>query len=178
MAADTFHRFNERKKRKPWIHYCNEILFWILQGLIIFYILYLTNYGQIRFYIWLALIFGFAFYQALLRVWYLKVLEHLIQFSVTTWQVLRRLIQRLVIAPLSWMLKVLTYLLTLFWTAVIWVLFIPWKLLRRPLIFVWNQIKKLIPENVKKYILSFLELCSKIINNLVDIWKSIFAKRR
>lgn len=178
IAADTFHRFHNRKKRRTWILYINEILFWILQGLVIFYILYLTNYGQLRLYIWLALILGFAFYQSLLRVWYLKMLEHLIQFSVTTYQVIRRLIQRIIIAPLSWMLKVLTYLLTLFWAVVIWVILLPWKIVRSPLLFIGKQIKKYIPENIKKFFLSFLAFCSKILNNLVDFWKAIFAKRR
>ncbi|MRG88184.1 spore cortex biosynthesis protein YabQ [Salinibacillus xinjiangensis] len=178
MAIDTFHRFHNHKKRSDISKYANEILFWILQGLVIFYILYLTNQGQLRLYVWLALLFGIAFYQSVLRVMYLKVLEGMIQYSVATFRFLNRLFQRLVIAPLTKLFKLTTYLLTLFWAVVIWILLIPWKIFRRPLMYVWNKIKSAIPRGWKKNILSFSRFCSRIIDTIIERWKMIFSKRR
>ncbi|SDJ72598.1 spore cortex biosynthesis protein YabQ [Salimicrobium halophilum] len=47
----------------------------ILQGMMIFWLLYQVNEGIIRIYVFLALGCGFAFYQALLRPFYLECLS-------------------------------------------------------------------------------------------------------
>ncbi|MBB6455254.1 spore cortex biosynthesis protein YabQ [Salirhabdus euzebyi] len=178
MAIDTFNRFYRKKKRNGFIRYTNEILFWILQGLILFYILYLVNQGELRLYVWLAVIFGFAFYQSVFRVWYLKSLEHIIQWAVATIRFCRNLFERLIIAPIKWLLKLVTYLLTLFWAFIIWLILIPWKIFQKPLLYFWSLIKKLIPKNTKKYLLSFHHFCSKIYNTINNWTRSLFSKRR
>ncbi|WP_371931952.1 spore cortex biosynthesis protein YabQ [Mesobacillus subterraneus] len=74
-SLDTHNRFLKRSKRKSWIVFINDILFWVFQGLSIFYVLFSVNMGELRFYIFLALLCGFAAYQSLFKNMYLKVLE-------------------------------------------------------------------------------------------------------
>ncbi|WP_102029454.1 spore cortex biosynthesis protein YabQ [Salirhabdus sp. Marseille-P4669] len=175
VAVDTFNRIHRRKKRSGFFLYANEILFWILQGLILFYILFLINHGELRLYIWLAILLGYVFYQSILRVWYLKSLEYIIQWIVTLTQFLRRLVNRLIVAPVKWIFQVATYVLTIFWSVVIWILILPWKLFRRPILFIWGLIQKRLPKNTKKYILPFGRFYSKIKNTINKWWKRIFA---
>ena len=66
-TLDTYNRFLNRNARKRWLVFLNDVLFWILQALFIFYILFSVNFGEVRFYIFIALLCGFAGYQALLK---------------------------------------------------------------------------------------------------------------
>ncbi|WP_148631336.1 spore cortex biosynthesis protein YabQ [Bacillus sp. E214] len=74
-AFDTYNRFLVRAKRKVWFVFINDILFWCIQALLIFYVLYESNQGEWRFYILLALLCGYSAYQALLRNSYKRLLE-------------------------------------------------------------------------------------------------------
>ncbi len=103
-SLDTYNRFLKRGERKRWIIFLNDILFWMLQGLVIFYILFLVNQGEVRFYIFIALVCGFAGYQALLKGIYLKVLEVIIQVIVIVWTFVIRGINGLIISPLKWLM--------------------------------------------------------------------------
>ena len=59
-GLDTYNRFLKRSKRKSWLVFINDILFWILQGLFIFFVLFRVNQGELRIYIFIALLCGFA----------------------------------------------------------------------------------------------------------------------
>lgn len=98
-ALDTYSRLLNRRKRKFWFIFINDILFWVVQGLIIFYCLYSVNFGEIRFYIFVALFCGFAFYQSLLKNLYQKFLELLIRFITRTYNVSAKLTSMLLIRP-------------------------------------------------------------------------------
>ena len=74
-AFDTYNHFLVRGKRKLWFVFLNDILFWCTQALLIFYVLYESNYGEWRFYILLALLCGYSAYQALFKNLYKKFLK-------------------------------------------------------------------------------------------------------
>src|SRR3954465_1158702 len=76
---DTYQRFLKRPKRKQWIVFFNDLLFWMIQAVIIFYTLFQVNNGELRFYIFLALLCGFAAYQSLFKGMYLSLLEMMIK---------------------------------------------------------------------------------------------------
>ncbi len=178
MAVDTFYRFHSRKKRAVFYQYANEILFWCLQGLITFYLLFLVNRGEIRFYIIVAILFGFLFYQRLLREWYKKALEKVIQWMVSTAKWLKKLFYHLIWVPLKAIFQFLTYILTLFWTAVIAIILFIREIISRPFLFILKIIGKMIPQNVKKYLLSFTRFYSKIKEKVKYGWTKLFSKRR
>ena len=99
-AFDTYNRFLKRAKRKNWIVFCNDLLFWLLQALIIFYVLYLVNRGELRFYIFLALLCGFAAYQSLFKQAYLLILEFFIKTVIAIFRFLVRLYRTLIYRPI------------------------------------------------------------------------------
>ncbi|PAC34593.1 spore cortex biosynthesis protein YabQ [Caldifermentibacillus hisashii] len=61
VALDTYSRLFNRSKRNVIVRGINDILFWIVQALITFYILYLVNNGEIRFYIFFSSSLRFCF---------------------------------------------------------------------------------------------------------------------
>lgn len=101
-SLDTYNRFLQRGKRKRWIVFINDVMFWLIQGLAVFYILFLVNYGEIRFYIFVALVCGFAAYQALMKNIYLKLLEILISAVISIYQFIVKLFMSLIFNPIKW----------------------------------------------------------------------------
>ncbi|MDQ0157712.1 spore cortex biosynthesis protein YabQ [Robertmurraya andreesenii] len=99
-ALDTYNRFLKRTKRKSWIVFCNDVFFWLLQGLSIFYVLFLVNKGELRFYIFIALLCGFAAYQSLLKGAYLRLLEIVISMIISIYRFFVRVFQILIYKPI------------------------------------------------------------------------------
>ncbi|RIW29859.1 spore cortex biosynthesis protein YabQ [Bacillus salacetis] len=158
-TLDTYNRFLNRKIRKRWLVFLNDILFWILQALFIFYILFSVNFGEVRFYIFVALLCGFTGYQALLKDLYKKLLEKTIQGCVSFYNFLVRMLKNLVYSPIKWMVLLLVTILLGFgkgiWSvfgflikAIIAIL----KIVFTPFFWVVKLISRLIPKNLKKFV--------------------------
>ena len=76
--------FLKRQERKRWLVFIHDILFWIVQALSVFYVLLLVNEAELRIYVFLALLCGFAAYQSLLKALYMKLLNFLIYIFMQT----------------------------------------------------------------------------------------------
>src|SRR6476659_5920333 len=87
---DTYQRFLKRPKQKAWIVFINDLLFWMIQALLIFYTLFLVNNGELRFYIFIALVCGFAAYQSLFKGLYLSLLETIIRSIIGLYRFLKK----------------------------------------------------------------------------------------
>ncbi|MBA4538420.1 spore cortex biosynthesis protein YabQ [Bacillus aquiflavi] len=102
-AFDTYNRFLQRSKRNKFIVFINDILFWLLQALIIFYVLFIINQGEIRFYIFLALLCGFAAYQSLLKGIYLYLLGMIISISISIFRFHVKAFNFVIFKPIYWL---------------------------------------------------------------------------
>lgn len=184
-ALDTYNRFLKREKRKHWIVFVNDVLFWLMQGLIIFYVLFIVNEGELRFYIFIALVCGFAAYQSLMKRVYLKVLEIVISWIVSIWQFLVKLFLILIYRPV---LSLFTLLISLiialgkgllalvqfvgrasWWT--IKLLFAP---IRMVLLILWKLLPKGIKKNVEKLYnrnAGFFKKIKKYVSTILNRWK-------
>ncbi|MCR2823389.1 spore cortex biosynthesis protein YabQ [Lederbergia panacisoli] len=189
-SLDTYQRFLNRKNRKRLLIFINDILFWVIQGLIAFYILYLVNYGELRFYLILALLCGFSAYQALLKKVYLKVLESVIHFTKRTILFIRKLLIALVYNPIKWLIlflvgvllfigRVLLTLVKFVGKVLLWVLKVvlyPFKLIGKGLIrLVPKQVKKVFQKSysvLAGYFKSIKNVCIKAFHFM----KSLFGK--
>ncbi len=113
-ALDTYNRFLNRTKRKRWLVFLNDILFWILQALFIFYILFIVNFGEVRFYIFLALLCGFAAYQSLLKGIYLQFLDWIIRTAISVYLFFVKVFKNMIFSPIKWLvLFIVSILFTL-----------------------------------------------------------------
>src|SRR5699024_12815245 len=107
MAIDTFRRFSTYWERNVFFKYLLEICFWLMQSLILFYVLFRVNDGEIRFYIFLSCLLGFATYQALAASIYKQLLEGVIRIVRSIYRFFKRLIEVLIIIPVKWLVTTL-----------------------------------------------------------------------
>lgn len=111
---DTYQRFLQRSTRPRWMTFISDMIFWCLYAGLLFYSLYRINYGEIRVYVFLAVLCGFAGYQALFKSIYLKVLEWVIVFFSKVFMLIKNTIYYLIILPVitlgQWMIKLLCLL--------------------------------------------------------------------
>lgn len=157
-SLDTHNRFLKRSKRKSWIVFINDILFWVFQSLSIFYVLFSVNLGELRFYIFLALLCGFAAYQSLFKTMYLKLLEQTITVTINMYLFFVKAVMILLVKPLRVLVTTALSLVLLtgrgLFSLLKWILFVTLSLLKnlilKPvkmiLLFFW----KLLPKTVKK----------------------------
>lgn len=165
-AFDTYNRFLNRPRRKNWIALFNDIFFWLFQGLIIFYVLFLVNKGELRFYIFLALLCGFACYQSLLKTLYLRLLEFVISIITAIYKFLVNVFIALIYRPAKALIFFLVSLLIFCCKGILALAKYGLKFLLLILGLLFKPVKgffillwKLLPENVKKF---FIIIFNKI----------------
>ncbi|MED3762110.1 spore cortex biosynthesis protein YabQ [Peribacillus frigoritolerans] len=176
-ALDTYSRFLNRSERKRWIVFIHDLLFWIIQGLLIFYVLFLVNEGEFRLYLFLALLCGFSAYQALFKGFYQRFLEfliilviklarfiansvHMLIFIPIKWVIVSILaiiigIGKFVLALLKWAGKILLFILNVFWRPLKWIL-----------TYIWNLLPVFVTKNVGKFYNKGKGILLKIKNSI------------
>ncbi|WP_042453843.1 spore cortex biosynthesis protein YabQ [Neobacillus dielmonensis] len=170
---DTYHRFLKRPKRRTWIVFLNDLLFWTIQALLIFYALFLVNNGELRFYIFIALLCGFAAYQSIFKGIYLRLLEMLISTVFSISRFLRDTFILLIYKPITGLIQLIILILlsigrgllslvNLIWKIVLWITKLLLKVIRMILLFFW----KLLPKGLKK---SVEKLYNKTAGNFKEI---------
>ncbi|EJQ36127.1 spore cortex biosynthesis protein YabQ [Bacillus mycoides] len=189
-SLDTYQRFLKRQERKRWLVFIQDILFWIVQALFVFYVLLRVNEAELRIYVFLALLCGFAAYQSLLKALYMKMLNFLIYIFVQTTQFFVRIIQLLMIKPVIIIAQLfIAFILFLFrillsighvlWKMVIWILLFIWKVFFSPVRFIASLIWKLLPNRVKLFIMKhvgFLQYVAKLKGHIFQLWERIKKK--
>ncbi|AEH46137.1 spore cortex biosynthesis protein YabQ [Parageobacillus thermoglucosidasius] len=175
-ALDTYNRFLQRQNRKHWVVFINDVLFWIVQGLIIFYVLLLVNEGELRFYIFLAVLCGYAAYQSLFRMIYLRVLEWVISLAVRLYRFFIRLCYYLIVRPVQLLLQTLLMLSLFIWNVFLFVLRILYqcvKILFAPVRWIGFMVWRRIPQNWKETLKNFFRYLAGIIRpvkNMIVKW--------
>ncbi len=100
IALDTYRRLFHRRKRRMWVAFSLDVLFCTVQSVLIFLVLYLINYGEIRFYIFLALLCGYAAYQSLLKDLYTTGLERTLYLLKKLFSFIKRVVTIILIRPI------------------------------------------------------------------------------
>ncbi|WNS75557.1 spore cortex biosynthesis protein YabQ [Bacillus sp. DTU_2020_1000418_1_SI_GHA_SEK_038] len=185
-ALDTYNRFLKRSNRKSWIVFINDILFWVVQGLAIFYILFIVNRGELRFYIFIALLCGFAAYQSLFKGLYLRLLEIVISLIVAIYRFVLKLFHYMIYKPIRGLILAVIYfllmikkglfaLLKLIFKIIIVickVILLPFKWL---LLLLWKVLPKGLKKSVEKIYNRMAGVSKKIKNNITK-WITILKK--
>lgn len=169
MAIDTYSRLIRGRRWNKWITIINDSLFWILQGLFVFYVLLQVNEGEMRFYILLALLCGYAGYKGLLYNIYNKFLEAFIQAVIKTYKFFKAALFILIINPTKVILKFSYKLCMMIISLIIAVIFFLLKIVYTPFLWVGRAIWRLLPkEKINKFKnkLGFL----KKVKNYIKRW--------
>jgi spore cortex biosynthesis protein YabQ len=185
---DTYQRFLNRPKRKQWIVFFNDLLFWIIQALVVFYTLFLVNNGELRFYIFIALICGFAAYQSMFKGIYLHLLEMLIKTIIAVYNFFKKTFHLLIYKPVLGLIQLVTIiilsigrgLLTLV-KFIFKVLLLILKVILIPLHKVLLIFWKLLPKGIKKIVEKLYNKIAgnfKEIRNYINKWVNKWKKRK
>ncbi|PAV28572.1 spore cortex biosynthesis protein YabQ [Virgibacillus profundi] len=178
IINDTYRRFTPYWKQKIILSYVMEICFWLTQTLLLFYVLFRVNGGELRLYVFVACLLGFAMYQVFAAGIYKRILEQIILVITGIYRFFARLVQALIITPIKWIFM-------LFFTIVLWVirlvgmilLFIL-KLLFAPIKWIAQVIYHMLPKNIKIIFHKLAGFYSTIKNIWYKWMKYITFKRR
>jgi spore cortex biosynthesis protein YabQ len=162
VMFDTYQRFLHRPKRKQWLVFFNDVLFWSIQALIIFYVLFQVNKGEIRLYIFIALLCGFAAYQSLFKHIYLRLLEIFISTVIWIINFMKRTFIFIIYKPVRGLIKLAIFIILLLGRGlftlvkfIFKVLILCIKLILKPigkiLLILWKLLPKGIKKNVEKF---------------------------
>ena len=164
IAMDTYSRFLHPDRSKSLWLYANDIVFWLLQGLIIFYVLYLVNEGELRFYVFLAILCGYAAYRSLFQPLYRRLLERIILITIAIIRFVKSLFIYIIYQPIRFILKVvfsLCMMIVSIMTTIFWFIF---KLFWVPLKWGSSLIWRLIPQSVQMPLIKLAGVADKIKN--------------
>ena len=173
-AMDTLQRFKHFYRKRTLMNYTIVISFWLLQAFILFFLLYQVNYGELRFYIFLSVLCGYAAYRALFQGIYTRMLERLIRIIKALTRFFLKCFNLFIVKPIKWLWKAATAIIiwvsTLLLAGSIFVLRVLWWPLRLILRLLW----KMVPENMKKYLhtlAGFYVTIKNRILKLLNLWK-------
>ncbi|MFD1021154.1 spore cortex biosynthesis protein YabQ [Thalassobacillus hwangdonensis] len=170
-AVDTMKRFEKNYRKHVLMNYVIVISFWLLQVLILFYLLYQTNYGELRLYVFLAVLCGFAAYKGLFQQSYRKLLERLIRISLWISTMIKKCFRTFVFKPIIGLWKLLQsiviWVLTVLLAGILLLLRIVWWPFRLILGLIW----RLVPQNIKNYLFAGAGFYDKIKNIIKKWWK-------
>jgi spore cortex biosynthesis protein YabQ len=181
-ALDTYGRFLKRPLRARWVVFINDFMFWVVQGLILFYLLLLVNEGELRIYIFLAVLCGYAAYQSLLKRIYLRILERLIKTSLSIYRFMLMVGQVMVVKPIVGIVHLLIVILLgtlhFLWRLIKWAfqfLYSFVKILLAPVRFLLKLLWKLVPWPIRNFVIRNIRLIAGIgkkIKNVISKIKS------
>src|SRR5699024_717786 len=171
FATETFRRLMQKRQGHKFARYSLEILYWVVQTCLLFYLLYQLNKGEMRFIFIPAGLLGYSMYIVLCQKWYVKWLEKIIYIVKTVIGWIVKGIDALLVQPVIWLLKVIIryskYLYKLIKKIVYFIYY--------PLLFL---IKKYIPKTFSNNISKILVTCSTMIDNLKIYVKKLWTKWR
>ncbi|ASK61701.1 spore cortex biosynthesis protein YabQ [Virgibacillus phasianinus] len=178
IILDTFRRASPHWRNSVFLTYLMEICFWLSQTLFLFYILYRVNAGELRLYVFAACLLGFAAYQALAASLYKKLLEHIIQFTLSIYRFFAKAIRMLIVTPVVFVVTLLFSAIAYTFQVLFLVLLTICKIVLTPFKWIFMFIYRLLPETIKKYLHKIAGFYSTMKNISKKWLKYIKFKRR
>jgi len=144
-------------KISRWLLPILDILYWIVATILVFRVLYTSNQGQVRLFVFIGLLVGICFYFGLLSHWVVKLLLFVIRLGKALIRLLIG-IYRLLIITLGFLAAFAVFLFK-----IVLQLLYPFRFLFRPLLRLVRRHVKL-PAGLKR-------LGNALMNGLKRIWK-------
>lgn len=178
MILDTFRRASKHWKNSVFLTYFMEISFWFSQTLLLFYILYLVNAGELRLYVFLACLLGFAAYQVLAAEAYKKLLEHLIKLVLSIYRFVSKGLHMVLVTPIVFVISLIFTAIAYIIQVLFHVLMTILKIIFTPLKWVILLIYGILPEIIKNYLHKIAGFYSTMENICKKWLKYMKFKRR
>lgn len=106
-AYDTYMRIFRRAFSRKWILLICDINFMVGQAIVLFFLLYKVNHGEIRIYIVIALLCGYAIYQSIFRKLYIALIERFIRIFKAVYKLFRQITIIFLVKPVKLIIMVI-----------------------------------------------------------------------
>lgn len=133
VFLDVYRVLARRFALRGWPISLIDLLFWVSSACFVFGILLWSNWGEMRFYIMLAIIAGILSYLRLFTKTVTKILTKLLQFVEWLINKLIRLIEVVIYRPVA-------LLFVLLWRVVRAILLFIWKIITKPLLWLLSPL--------------------------------------
>ncbi|MEK5161375.1 spore cortex biosynthesis protein YabQ [Paenibacillus sp. FSL R5-0527] len=162
IVFDSYRVVSGQFRFPRWSVHALDLVYWAAAALFVFRVLYHSNHGELRFYVFLGLFLGIWIYFLLLSVLTERFVLMLIWITNQIYRFIVRIIQLFVIAPLRWLFKGAKLLLGFVWIVLLFlgrITLLPlWKLIAWAFRPIWKRLR--IPEGLSKF------------KSWLDIWKN------
>lgn len=185
ISLDTYQYFLKRPVRKRIIVFFHDLLFWIFQALLLFYVLFLVNQGEVRIYIILALFLGFAIYQALLKATYLRLLKLVISISIRFYHLIVKLLINIVYKPIKSLIFLLISIVVFLYKGLmalakytVRVLSFILKIIFLPFKWLFSLVWLMLPKQGKNSVEKFSSKMAGYFNKIKKYWINWVTNRK
>ena len=127
IVFDFFRILRKSFKTPDFVTYIEDILFWLLSGILTLYTLAVFNNGEIRFYIFVAILLGIAMYILTISKFIIKSSVFIITFA-------KKILEKIIF--------LITYPIKLLFNVIK-------KIFLRPITFIYINIRKILSKPVK-----------------------------
>jgi spore cortex biosynthesis protein YabQ len=178
IILDTFRRFSSSWKNRMILSYVMETSFWLTQTLILFYVLFRVNGGELRLYIFLACLLGFAIYQVFAAKLYKRLLERIIITIKAIYRFMERVIIVLILTPVKWLLMLVISIMAGLLKVIMSVLQFIFRIIAAPIKWVFQGIYNHLPKHFQKLLHKIAGFYSTMKNISNKIREYVKSKRR
>ncbi|MGP4109170.1 spore cortex biosynthesis protein YabQ [Virgibacillus sp. L01] len=178
IINDTYRRFSIHWKQNKILSYFMEISFWLTQTMLLYYLLFRVNSGELRFYVFIACLLGFSVYQVTTANAYKQLLEHIIRIGLKIYQFIEKLVQVLFIKPIKFVVHLLIVSLLFIGNVLLTIIRYTFRFMYVPISWVFQNLFRLLPKNIQNYLHKIAGIYSTMENILKKWIKYITFKRR
>jgi spore cortex biosynthesis protein YabQ len=141
---DLYRVLASQLKAPRYSYYLLDLVFWLVGTWLVFKLLYISNLGQVRMFIFIGLLIGIGIYFLMLSRTVIQIILWMIRFVRALLRIGKRIIEIFIITPIIWMYRAvilflgfLSAIAIFLYKIVLQLLYPVWKLLvwlTRPLI--------------------------------------------
>lgn len=177
IAKDTIRRFSPAWEHRVFFTYTIEIIFWLMNTAMLYYVLFIVNAGELRLIIFVAILLGYSMYQALASTIYKRILEFCIRIGTIFFAWIGNLGSLLLVRPIKFIVHLLKKCILLVLSVLGTVLLFMLKVVITPFIWVGKKIYAILPSKIRKIIPTGDRFYS-IMKNIAKIWRKIWSSFR
>lgn len=131
LAFDAYRVVVNRFRAPRWMLPGLDIAFWTAAAVWVFSVLQGSNQGEVRMYVFLGLGIGVTAYFGLVSKWMVVVFSRALQFAIALFQNVWKVVKRLVVDPILWIVRMLAKLLDVLFivaaSVLLWTVRLAWK---------------------------------------------------
>ena len=105
IIFDVFRIIRKEFKTPDFMTYIEDIIFWLISGIILLFCIFTFNNGELRLYLFISIILGNILYMLTLSKYFIKISSFFINFIKRILKIPISLIKKIIIIPLIYFVR-------------------------------------------------------------------------